>query len=278
MPTEGSFVNIWLSPRHRKNMRLVEQLEERRKALLRMIPYAAAEELKKYIKKKLPGGRDYKDYLDSLEVSEVTGYRPDRQSAFTLHIRDKAKRVRRVESPRTALYVRKRKKLDRDDESIKLLEDMSPWTMDTIPFWPSESKAIVIQRRMSKESVSRIAERQKSREAEIRSRLASMGKKVDYGPKKLKRSRKKAIPDMAMKALSVEFGTGDEKPIPAWRPGLRMIQTTAMKRLPSKYKQINEAMYAPDATSWKRWPRTQNRIDRKTLEKYQGFQEKVSIK
>jgi len=275
----GSFVDIQQSPRDINNWRMVtKELEDRAKAMHRMVSYAAAQEVFEQILQGIPGGATYKELRRALRVSEVGGTKKGTESAFVVHAPVKSRRVKKVDVGKTLLFVRAKKRLSRPDPAIKLLEDTSPWTADTIPFWPSKKEAVVVQKKASKREVDNTAKAKKSSLIGVRNQLREMGRKVKKKkvgePGHIGR-KSKAVPDVGMLALELEFGGEGKRAKPIWRNALRGLKASGVGRLPDRYKVIREAWFNPNSKRWKRWPARMDKIGKNEAAKYKGFQKRL---
>ncbi len=270
---------FWVTPtlRDRKTWTFAEEMKERAEAVMRMVPYAVAVELKKGLLARIPNKPDFKEYRDALTVVEVAGGKPGKQAAFSLHAASKARKIKKTDIGKTVIYVRQNKSRNTPpDPAVKILEDSGPWTADTIPFWPPKSVAVVVQRKVSRREADKVATARKKEWPKVRREMEKVGRRMPTkkkAPGQLKRNQK-AIPDLAMLALSLEFGEGSRKANPAWRKTLNEIKTT-LKRLPKKEKRILNAWADPNDSRWKGWPKAGEEISPSQAMKYMGFQSRL---
>jgi len=277
MPKGGRFVDIQKSPSTINNWRLVtKELTERAEALHKIVSYLAAKNAFDMIKDEIPGGSDYADLKESLQLVEI-GVGGKNRAGYAIYAPTKSKRIRKLDVPKTVLYVRAKKRLVRPDPAVQILEDKGPWTADTIPFWPTKKEATVIQRKVTKKEADKVAKMQSGKIAGIRSELREMGRKIKKGkpgdPGKVTR-RSKAIPDVAMQALEMEFGGGSGKSKPVFRRMIKSI-SSSIGRMAISEKIIGQTMTNPNSKRYKSFPPKLDKISSGQASKFAGFQNRL---
>lgn len=273
------FIDIKKSPRTINNWRLVlEELEDRARSMHRIVSYLVAQEAYEQLMSEIPSGGEYKDLRESLQVSEVgVGGGGKRGAAYAVHVPVKSRRVRKVDVPKTVIYVRAKKRLNRPDPAVQILEDRGPWTADTIPFWPSKRQATIIQRKVTKREADKVAKVQKPKLRGVRKDLLEVGKRTKLrkpgDPGWVKR-KGKAIPEVAMQALDMEFGADGGPSRPVFRRTINRV-AKSIRRLPAKHRVIIEAMSDPNSKKYKSYPPRVNKISKGEASKYVGFQKRL---
>jgi len=267
----GSFLSITETPSKRNNFRHIRELEERKNSLLRSVPYAIANSVYEDLIRNIPNKGDYKELKDKLTLSEVG---VGKQGAFSVYISTKGRSVKKTDASRTAIYVRVKKRRTKD-LAIQILEDRGPWTMDTIPFWPDKGEAIIVQRKVTAREIDVIAKRQEKVKSKVRRELTRVGTRIPTN-KKLKVSRKnKAVPDLAMLALELEFGGEGKRSKPVWRQALRKARSSGVQSLGKTDSHIRDAWYRPNSKSWKSWPKSKSKIAGTMAGKFVSFQKRL---
>ena len=267
----GSFLSITETPSKRNNFRHIRELEERKNSLLRSVPYAIANSVYEDLIRNIPNKGDYKELKDKLTLSEVG---VGKQGAFSVYISTKGRSVKKTDASRTAIYVRVKKKRTKD-LAIQILEDRGPWTMDTIPFWPDKGEAIIVQRKVTAREIDVIAKRQEKVKSKIRRELTRVGTRIPTN-KKMKVSRKnKAVPDLAMLALDLEFGGEGTRSKPVWRQALKRARSSGVQSLGKSEPHIRDAWYRPNSKSWKNWPKTKSKIGATMAGNFVSFQKRL---
>lgn len=254
--------------------RFAEKLPQRMKAIMKMYAFVAAKQLLDGLLQKLPKGERWAELRKALELVEVPG---SGATYYAVRAKFRARRVKKVDVNRTVIYVRARKVLDRPKPEVQLLEDLGPWTPDSLPFWPTPKDAVVIQRQVSKREADKIAKQRGIDLPKVRREFDRIGfavntkKHIDEQPKR-KGGRQKAIPDVAFEALSLEFGAPGIRPIPAWRVTLSDLKSFGLKQAHLKYRQLSRALTDPRDRSWGQWPLPQKRGKQSELKDYVPFQ------
>jgi hypothetical protein len=268
-------VDIQKSPKTRNNWRLAEEeMEERFASLKRTVSYLSAKASYDKLMSDIPGGSDYKDLKKSLKISEVgVG---GKGGAYSVHVPAKGRRIRKMDVPRTVIYVRGKKRLSRPDASVQILEDMGPWTADTIPFWPNKKEATVVQRKVTKKEADKVAKMQLAKASEVRGKLAESGRRLKPkkpgDPGQVKRGGK-AIPDVSMQALELEFGGDGKRSKPVFRRMIGAAKKGVGKM--GKNKVVRQSVSDPNSKIYKQFPPKVSKIGTSVAGKFKGFQKRL---
>lgn len=275
------FVDITQSSDTRNNWRLAtEELVERGEAMARMISYAVAKEAFDALLDEIPSGNDYDELRKALKLSEVGGPKKGKEAAFAIHIPMKGRRIKKIDVAKTVIYVHTKKSLNRPAEDVQLLEDTGPWTADTIPFWPKDSEAVIVQRKVSKREADKVAKEQKMKLPRLIHQFTEMGRNIKPmkpgSPGRIKRNAK-AVPDLAMQALNLEFGGGGSgKSKPVFRKVFRAIKGK-ISGLAERFDEIKDAMTDPNSKKYKNWPKRMDKISSSEASKFKGFQKRLGF-
>lgn len=278
MAKSGRFINIVKTPKTINNWRLVEkELEARAASLHRTVSYLVAQEAHESLMADIPGDSSYKELRNALTVSEVGVGKRGESAAYAVHAPMKSRRVRKLDVAKTVIYIRAKKRLTRADPAVQLLEDKGPWTADTIPFWPSKKEATVIQRKVTKREADRVAKEQTAKASGIRRQMLEAGRRIK--PKKIgapgQLGRKgKAVPDVAMQALELEFGGEGKRSKPVFRRMLRAAKKS-IRRLPMRHRIIKETMFDPNSKRYKNFPPRVDKISSSEAGDFEGFQDRI---
>jgi hypothetical protein len=274
------FVDITQSPDSQNNWRLAtEELVERGEAMARMIAYAVAKEAFDALLDEIPGGSDYDELRKALKLSEVGGPKKGKEAAFAIHIPTKGRRIKKIDVAKTVIFVHAKKSLNRPAEDVQLLEDSGPWTADTIPFWPTDSEALIVQRKVTKREADKVAKGQKLKLPKLIHQFKEMGRSIKPvkpgSPGRIKRNAK-AVPDLAMQALNLEFGGGDTKSKPVFRKVFRGIKQS-IHGLADRFDEIKDAMTDPNSKKYKNWPKRMDKITSGEAATFKGFQKRLGF-
>lgn len=247
----------------------------RTRALRKRLAYEAAMKTKAGLLERLPNGPDQAVYRNSLDVVEVSVGGND--YAYAVRSNPGAVGTSKVDAPNTLLYVRSRPRLTRPDPAVQVLEQYNPWTMDTLPFTPDGTKAIVTSKKVAGNTVTKIRKARRKDEYKWRPALLSVGKAVTSS-RTSRIKTPKAVPDIGYAAFRLEFGLG-EKPAPHWRPTLQDLKTSGIKRM-ARNPKIKMLFTNASFTGWKRWEKihTASKIRPGEARKFVPFQRKLGIR
>lgn len=273
------WIEIELDIHSRRTLEYVAQMQDRKKAILRAVPYIVAKETLKGLMLRIPSKDEYRAYRESLKLCEVKGLKASKEAAYVIRADIKARRVGKLERDKVVLYVRaKTARPARTPKAIQILIDMGPWTIDTMPFWPPAGKALVIKRKVSKREVADIRKKQEKQKIKVKSALMKVGRRL--GNKKAStmgdlKAGGKAIPDVAMQAISLEYGGDGGRAVPAWSESLIFAKSIGLKTAVRRYRRLYEMMYDPRSKRWKNWPKVDDEVSQTELGDYVAFQKKL---
>jgi hypothetical protein len=274
------FIDIDQSPDTRNNWRLaIEELKERAASMTRMISYAAAKEIYDAILEGIPGGNDYAELKKSLKLVEVSGAKKGQEAAYAIYVNPKGRRIKKIDAGRTIITIQAKRGRTPPPDDVVVLEERGPWTADTIPFWPRKSEAVITQRKVSKKQVDDLANKLKKEMPDIARQLLEAGRRIDpmkpNSPGRIKRNAK-AVPDLAMQALSLEFGDSGVRSNPVFRKAIGQTKRT-MGGLSKRFVEITDAMTDPNSKKYKNWPPRISKISSGTAASFKGFQKRLGF-
>lgn len=214
---------------NRAAVKFIATLDKRFQEMGRVLAYESARYVLEEVYRRLPPGA----YRESLELVEAG------QGVFAVHVRNKAKRVSQVDAGSTALYVRpKSPRVLRLHPEIGVLAQHSPWTMDTLPFFPSRRHAKVISREVRRSEIEHIIEDRKKDQGMWKVELERLG--VRPKVKLVIPPKARVLPDVAFEALRIEFGLAGKDSRSHWRPALRLLASQGIPRMLSPRSSVVE--------------------------------------
>ena len=152
--SDDDFIDLELDHEGKSTFKFVKELDKRADAIKRMFVWAMANDLYELVTEKIPKGKRYDKLIKSLKVGEGD------KGVFAVYIDNKAKGIKKIDAQKTLIYIRPRHIQDKPKKEIQILADYGPWTIDTLPFWPSRKDAVIVQRKVDQRTVSKIADKQ----------------------------------------------------------------------------------------------------------------------
>jgi hypothetical protein len=256
-------------------VRMLEQdFKQRLQHWQKQVVYKSAEYTRDRVLAGIPATSEYKLYRDSLEVARITGM-DKLGSGYSVRVPIKKRKAKGIDPAKSLLYVKPTRTLSRKRRTIQILAEHSPWTIDTLPFWPSRKDAKVIVRRASAKEVTEISKKLKrTGKLTWKKALSKAGLRPTL---KLPRDAK-IVPDLAFSAIRLEFGQGGTQPKPHWRPSIRSLVTEMLPRLDNS-SELRTMLLAPTSKGWKNWPtRTKGSISSRMAESYIPFMKRLRVK
>lgn len=274
-------VSASIHPTHqgRDTLLLIKQMPLRLRKLRSEFLYRAVKFAFDELTNRIPATQELRAYRSSLEMARITGVGKD-SDAYAIRANLKARLVRKVDVPRTILYIRARSKLRKVPPEIAILERFNPWTVETLPFVPNRKDAVMVQRKSNNKEVVSVAREKNRLSKEWKRELARVGIRGSKLAKARVKLAKpiKVIPDVFYDALRLEFGLGGMKPKPHWRPAILRMMTTGV---PS----IRSALFTKDnltqfqRRAWVNFPtRVSKRITVSEAKSFAEFQRRLGIR
>jgi len=236
--------------------------------------YAVAESSLRDLIQRIPQRDDLNTYRSSLELVRVTGL-PPKVAMFSIYARTKAHKVRQVDAPRSVLYIHARRRLLPPAPEVVILERYSPWTVDTLPFVPKRGTAITISRKVSRNSVQKVAKRREDDRTKWTRELREAGVKVKRGKVM---ARQAALPDVTFDATRLEFGLDRQRPHPHWRPTIARWKRAGIQGILREQSDLISALVGVGFQGWKSWPPPLPEIGIRTAQGFESFQGKLGIR
>lgn len=269
---DSDFIELELDHEGKSTFKFISELGKRGKAFKRMLVWAMANDLHELVISKIPGERRFSRLRDALVVGEG----PD--DTFAVFIDTKASKVNKIDAPSTLIYVKPRRIQDRIRPEITILSNNSPWTVETIPFWPDSRQAMVVKRKVNKRIVDNITKLRNSQKLKVERELSALGQRSTdnaIARRRMSARKAKAVPDMAFEMLTLEFGGGSERGQAIWRRSLKELIPGKIKTVLKRYKQIQFAIGEPRSGVWKNWPRVDVKVKAVQLRSFIKFQKQL---
>jgi hypothetical protein len=143
-----------------------------------------------------------------------------------------SKKARKVDPAVNVFYIRPKKgRMVRVPEKIRILQQFSPWTMDSMPFFPSKREGSVITRKVSEKEMTKVRALREQDRTKWAPLLAKEGIHVSKATKVKLPPRAEVVEDVAFRALRLEFGGGDQSAKPIWRPTIRSLAKNVVRSM-----------------------------------------------
>lgn len=246
--------SVFVEPdkKNASTMQLVGELSARMRAVQRMLPYFASAHTLDHVREKVPQGA--KDLKKALRISRIKGL-PDNQTGYVIHAVPRGKATKRSEEESTVLYVSPKSNLLRPvPKSVRILEEHSPWTVDTLPFQPEVRTSVVVSRSVNPRVVAKVREDRQRDRPIWRRKMVEAGLRETRKDKRIRRNRAlKAIPDVAYDSLRLEFGLGGMPSKPHWRPAILKLASGGLAGMIRSNREISRTMTDPNYQTWRSW-------------------------
>lgn len=256
---------------------LVKQWQDRARAVRRQFLYRAAQGVHEDVLGFLPSDR--KELRHSLKMQKIRGL-PDSVDGYLIRSVPKGRAVAKSEVETTVIYVATKDHLMRAaPEATIILEEYSPWTLETLPYAPDTKTADVISRRVSPREVTRVRLMRNRDRPAWRRRMVKEGIKMAGAGLAPRPRGMEAIPDTAFESLRLEFGLGGEPSKPHWRKAILKLALRGGAGMIARKREFARAMTSLTFTSWQRWPRrTTGFVTVTEARKYVPFQKRLGLR
>jgi len=259
--------------------RLLREWPERAEKARAHLSYLAAEYAYKDLKRRIPKGKHTASYREGIDFAEVSGVGAG-EAAHAIYVDVNSSKVRKVDARKAVLYVRAKKRSRRTPPEIAILERFNPWTASSLPFLPSKKDALVVSRKARKRDVIKISEsrhRDRPKWAPLLRRAGVRKIRKDHDMKIPRKLR--ALPDVALQAIKMEFGLGAEKPKAHWRPSILGLRKSGLRRILRAERELTSVFTRSDFRHWKKWPKkTSRKVRLGEARKFEAFQKKLGVR
>jgi len=263
----------------RLRLALVRQWRHRASAVRRHIVQLAGEQVYEGVLARIPPSR--RGLRRSLRLVEINGL-SDQEDAFVVQSVPRGASVPKSEHENTVLYVEATtSRLTPTPEDVKVLEDFSPWTMKTLPFYPDSKHATVLSRKVSQRVVLKIEKDRHKDRRKWSKRLREVGHRKTGRKDRLKVGRRlTAVPDVAFESLRLEFGSAGGGMIrPHWRPAVARLASRKGVGMIARRREFTKAMTILDFKGWYSWTRPYpRRISLNRARSYTPFQKMLGVR
>lgn len=216
---------------------------------------------------KIPGTQDYKKRLILAEIRDK-----GKRSWFAVVASAKNLDGAKYDALTSIFEVVSR--FDLPDDPVKvILQLMGPWTVDTIPFIPSERQGQVVMKTVDEKLVVQTREKNfaqgdKTTSAMIRYGLVYENRDAIY-------QKLKVVRDFELQAIRLEFGLVKEGQ-PHWRPSLRWMKKNGLKKI-EKEKDFINVWFDPKFKKYRFKRQVKVKLTQDDLNRMEEFQNKVRV-
>jgi hypothetical protein len=271
---KDGFVQISLDADSKATFDYLDNLTPRMKAFKRQALWAMATDLHQDILDKIPTDKQYDKLRQALKVGELSD---NRDPCFAVFLDAKAQDAKKIDGERTLIYIRERKIPVKVKPEVQILIDKGPWTVDTLPFWPSKKDAVTVQRKVGKRILDKVAKMQASQQADVISQLTKLGKRDITNAMKKKTAdtkKTKSVTDVVMQMQTLEFGGGSQRPLALWRSSIKNI-TNRTKTLLTRYKRIDSTLNDIRNKTWDKYPIINQKVTSAIIKDGDQFLKKI---
>lgn len=224
----------------------------------------------------LPTDRDA--LRDSLQVSRIRGL-PDDTAGYAIRSVPKMVRAARESQEDMVIYVAAKPNLMQAlPESVKILADYSPWTLETLPYPPDPKTADIISRRVSRREVIKVTKARRRDLPSVRRMLSLAGIRVADMRTSMRGRGIAALPDIAFESLRLEFGLGGAPSKPHWRRAILKLALRGGVGRIAKKKELFRALSDLSFRRWRQWLVEKGRgISPVQARKYVPFEKRLGL-
>lgn len=211
-----------------KTMDLLKDIPNRTTYFKKAILFYASQKLKELVVSNIVPSKDTNDYIESIQQAFISTAN-NKESSYAVMVNPKARKIKKVQTDRTLLYIKPIKKAGKSDPKVLILERFGPWTLDTLPFMPDKRIADIVTKKVNENDVRKISQA-RTKDAPIWKReLQKVGAKLPSDSNKLVSiNSRKSIPDVAFESLRMEFGLDGNESSSHWRRAVSELVSSAL--------------------------------------------------
>lgn len=262
-------------PGTKDRFKAMQDWPNRLKHIEPMVPYLAADYVKRYLKAHLPKGQEQRGYRQGLEVAKVVA--SGSEYAYAVQIDQKNRYVKMVKTARTLLYVHPKKRMAKPNKIGAILEKYNPWTFDSLPISPDAKYVDIVHKKGSPKLVNMTTEKRRRQKHEWAVLLAQAGVRNLNDKGRLRIGKiAHTVPGFDMEALRLEFGDGKNEPKPLWRLALQHLKRGGIKTFSRDKRIFVYPFTRPSFRMWEKWPpRTKHKLPKMKAKRFMAFQKKI---
>jgi len=239
-----------------------------------IIVHDIAQETLERVAEEIPKDPELDTYRQSLRLKRVVGMK-GKAPTWLVYARTSRKRLTDAKKGVEVLYVRPKATPGiRISPFVTVLSNFSPWTADTIPFYPTQREAVIYTRRVSRREHQYVAEsrrRDKTKWGFLLSRAGvPASRRLDKTPAK----DAAAVEDLAFSALRAEFGGGDRRAVPHWRPAIQQFYRSRFIRYFRRQRRWRRVLIDANYRKWRK-PIRSAKVPVGRLKRYIAFQRAI---
>lgn len=234
------------------------------------------------------GKRASRLYMKELKerISNIPGSSEYKKRLMITEIRDKGKRAwwgvvvnglplagTEYDPKKSIFYVASRLKDEPLDPVWDILDSLGPWTVDTLPFIPSNRAGAIIMKTVSESECAVVREANLKQGTLVTTRMIKHG--VTFDDRHVVYKKLRVIRDYEAEAIGHEFGTR-KNAVPHWRPSLRWLKRQGIQKL-GRDKDLFRAMTDLNFNKWRMRRHFKFKLTPAELKRIQRFQDKVRV-
>lgn len=252
--------------------RLINEMPKRVAYVREMALRKMVEMLRDEIHARVPKGKakEWDAYLESLVIEQVM-YNDNSVSLLVLksHPPETKLKERKPDKTLVEFSPYNEQKLTAMD---RVMIELGPWTVDTIPGMPSK-RVRAVYRNVSAREVKLVRNRLRKNWGDIERQILKAGGKKQHLDTEAVGSIK-GVDDMALVGLRLEFGLDGYPHIAHWKPGLLAVRKNFVRALVRDRRLIDQLLKL-EVVEWRQAPRRLKQAPLAELAKYQSFTKKV---
>jgi hypothetical protein len=256
---------------------LVAQWQKRAVAVRRQFLFRAVDGVYNDILGILPSSR--KTLRSSLKMQRIRGL-PESVDGYVIRSTPMGAVVPKAEVESTVIYVAVKNNLMRSPpKETLLLQQYSPWTVETLPYAPDPKTSDVMSRRVSPREVLRVRRMRNRDRTTWRREMIAAGIRLPPVGVRPRMADPEAIPDTAFESLRLEFGLGGEPAKPHWRKAILKLALRGGTGMIARKREFTRAMTDLSYRAWERWPKRVNGFATLAESKrYVPFQKRLGLR
>lgn len=266
---KGVKLGVTLTAEGKRSLSLMRELPERSRKMMSQLSYDAASEVKETLQRKIPGSSEYDTYRNSLSVEKFAGIGKI-QDSFGIVATPKTEKARNQKANATIVFIKSR---NQKSKTVAILEQFSPWTLDTLPFKPSQKQAVVRFRKVTPAEYEQIKQQRTQDRPRWSAALQRLPGTLDQEPEL------KGFPDVGFTALRLEFGLGGEPAVAHWRPAISDFVDRQINEFSRKGSKYNKVFSQLRNNAWMTWPtEVKKKHTYSKIKKYREFSKRLGVK
>lgn len=270
-------IGIKIDPITKKTVAMFNTMKIRSNTFKDAVLYYAAQQVMDSMQESLGKTNVPKDYVKSLSIAKLFDA-DGKNILYSVSLKNTVNQVKNLDPEITVIRIKAIQRLGGKDPKAAILERFSPWTIETIPFFPDKKFAEVINNKATKKEVDAVKSLRKKDESIWRRELLKAGAKLESNlNQKTIPTNLKSTNDVELDAIRLEFGLDGNNNGRQWAKAMRELASSGIASI-IKDNGLMKILSDPNFTNFSTYvPKVTKRMTAAEARNLVTFQKRIGL-